>query len=283
MLKRILREPLLHFTAIAVVIFAANAALGGDQNASQPIVVSAAKVEQLAALFAKSWRRPPGADELKGLVDDYITEEIYTREAKAIGLDIDDTVIRRRLRQKMEFLNDAAAETGTPTQTDLAAFLTAHPDQFATEPMIAFRQVFLRPDRHGNEIGGRAAAILKVLAAGGADPVALGDPTLLEPGAGLTAKHSIAQVFGPAFADALEKVEPGDWTGPIPSSFGLHLVQITERKAGQVPPLGEIREAVIREWRNERRQVLAAERLAALRERYEVVIEMPALPPGDAQ
>ena len=116
MLKRLLKEPLFHFFLLALLIFAAYGVVG-PTGAGKPdsIVVTAPKIEQMAVIFAKTWQRPPTAQELKGLIDDYVKDEIYTREALALGLDKDDTVIRRRLRQKMEFMNDTNVDALVPT------------------------------------------------------------------------------------------------------------------------------------------------------------------------
>ena len=109
MLKRILREPLVHFLALALLIFAAHGLLRTGADAPEKIVVSASKIEQMAKVFTKTWQRSPTADELKGMIDDYVKEEVLVRQALELGLDRDDTVVRRRLRQKIEFLNAADA------------------------------------------------------------------------------------------------------------------------------------------------------------------------------
>lgn len=275
LLKRLFREPLLHFIALALVIFAIYGVLG-PTGAEKPdtIVVTASKIEQLAAVFAKTWQRSPSSEELKGLIDDYVKEEIYVREALALGLDEDDTVIRRRLRLKMEFMNDASADDLTPTDTDLEAYLKAHSDKFAVEPMTAFQQIFLDPKRHGDNLDPKVAAIFDILTANPAtDPTTLGDASLLPSRLPLTDAASIDQTFGPAFAAAIDKVQLGMWTGPITSSFGAHVVYVSERKAGRLPALSDVREAVTREWLNDKRRELEDARLNALLERYQVTIE----------
>lgn len=275
MLKRLLREPLIHFIALALVIFAAYGLLDrGGTDVPGRIVVTAPKIEQLASVFAKTWQRPPTAAELKGLIDDYVKEEIYVREAIALGLDEDDTVIRRRLRLKMEFFNDAAIDAAAPTDAELEAYLKAHAGVFEVDPMMAFQQVFLSPDRHGDGIDQDAASILEVLLTRPvADPASLGDASLLPPELALASKTSIGQIFGNDFAEAVDKAAPGRWTGPVRSAFGVHLIRVSERKPGRVPKLDEVRDAVAREWADARRKELEARRFDELLERYEVTIE----------
>jgi parvulin-like peptidyl-prolyl isomerase len=101
----------------------------------------------------------------------------------------------------------------------------------------------------------------------------LGDPSLLPPETPLTSLKTIGHVFGGEFADAIGKVKAGAWTGPIASGFGLHIVRVSERREGRVPALGEVRDAVMREWSNDKRKQLESERLAALLKRYEVTVE----------
>lgn len=278
MLKRLLREPLAHFIFLALAIFAVYGLLNrAVAQAPDRIIVTAPKIEQLTAIFGKTWQRPPTAEEFKGLVDDYVKEEIYVREALALGLDKDDAVIRRRLSLKMGFMNDSIVDAQTPTSGELDAYLKAHPTVFEIEPMLAFQQVFLNPDQHGDKTGQDAASILKTLATNPAtDPTMLGDVSLLPAELPLTGKSSIGQTFGTDFAEALDKATLGQWTGPVTSSFGLHLIKLSERRPGRLPALNEVRDDVVREWANDKRKEFEERRLEELLKRYAVVIEYPA-------
>lgn len=282
MLKRLFKEPLFHFLALALVIFAVHGFLQ-PTGTGRPdsIVVTAAKIDQLGSVFAKTWQRPPNADELKGMIDDYVKEEIYVREALALGLDQDDTVIRRRLHLKMEFMSDAGADVPVPTDADLEAYLKTHAAEFEVDPLAAFRQIFFSPERRGDTIEQDVTAILESLRRDASiDPAKLGDATLLPYELPLTSKSTIGQTFGPEFAEAIYPLDLDQWTGPVKSDFGLHVVQVSERKAGRLPPLGEIRAAVAREWTSAKRKELEDDRLSDLLKRYRVIIEMPS--EGDA-
>jgi hypothetical protein len=275
MLRRILREPLLHFLVLAVSIFMTYGLLNRE-HASEPdlIIVSPAKIEQLASLFASTWQRPPTAEELKGLVDDFVKDEIYYREAKKLGLDTDDSVIRRRLRLKMEFLNDAAANALSPSDAELEAYLNAHPEKFEIDPALAFQQVFLNPQKHGNKVDQDVAAILASLKSDPkVDPAGFGDPSLLPADMPLTPKSGIDQIFGRDFADALEKLPAGQWVGPVTSGLGSHIVRVSERQPGRVPSLVEVRNAVLREWTDEKRKEIEEQAFATLLKRYKVEID----------
>jgi hypothetical protein len=281
-LTRLMKEPLVHFIALALIVFAAYDLVATEkQELPDQIVVSAPKIEQLAAVFAKTWQRPPTSQELKNLIDDYVREEIYVREALALHLDEDDTVIRRRLRQKMEFLSAAEAEAASPSDDELDAYLKENPRRFEIEPMLAFQQIFLSPERHGDKIEQDAGFILEVLRTNpDSNWAVLGDPTLLPAALPLTDKTSIGQIFGADFVEALDEAEPGKWSDPIASTFGLHLVRITERMPGRMPALHEVRDAVLREWTNDRRQRAEDTRLEELLQRYDVTIDTPAVTGG---
>ncbi len=275
MLRALLKEPLVHFLALGLIIFAVYHALNRSaETEPDKIVVTQARIEQLAGLFAKTWQRPPTAAELKGLIDDYVKEEIFYREALALGLDNDDTVIRRRLRQKMEFLSDAVIAALTPTDAELEAYLKANPSKFKLDPQIAFEQVFLNPQRRGDSIAEDAASILEALNSNvSANAATLGDATLLPSELGLTSATRLSQTFGPQFAKAIDQLAPGIWTGPIKSPFGMHLVRVNKSEPGRVPALSEVRDAVKREWAAEQRKKLEDKRFAELLKRYDVSIE----------
>lgn len=282
--KRLLQEPLIHFMVFAFVIFGAYALFSPQrETAPDQIFITDGKIDQIASLFAKTWQREPTVVELKGLVDDYVKEEIYYREAKKLNLDIDDTVIRRRLQLKMEFLIDSTADSLTPSDLELDSFLKANPSRFEIETKVAFQQVFLDTGRHGDKINQDAAAILKLLRTNASiDPTTLSDPSLLPSQLPLTAKSSIVQTFGSKFGDALALAMPGQWTGPLESGYGMHLVRITDRVMGGIPTLNEARDVVTREWINEMRKKLEESRLGELRKRYQVRFENQ-LGPATAQ
>ncbi len=274
-MKRFLREPLVHFLAIGAALFLLFAWRGGAGGGSARIVITSGRVDHLAAGFAKVWQRPPTEAELKGLVDDWVREEIAVREATAQGLDRDDSVVRRRLRQKLEFLTEEAADAAPPSDAELAAYLAAHRDAFAVEPKVAFRQVFLSRERRGARAEADARALLARLAAAGpsARADALGDPTLLPREVELSPRRDVARTFGSEFAAALDGVPAGAWSGPLASPFGLHLVLVTERAAGGAPALADVRPAVERELLAERRKKRLDATYEKLLARYRVVVE----------
>jgi hypothetical protein len=275
-MRRLLREPLLHFLLLGAALFLAYGLLqrsGGVEPTR--IVVTLGQIEQLAAGFAKTWQRPPTSEELAGLVRERVREEVYCREALALGLDSDDTVIRRRLRQKMEFVSDDVAAFAEPTEAELEEYLRAHPDAFRVEPRFTFRQVYLDPQQHAAGLANDAARLLAQLERAGAeaDLSTLGDSRMLEPQYADLPASEVGRQFGEPFAKALTGLAPGRWQGPVESGYGVHLVFVRERVEGRLPALAEVREAVRREWDDARRVAANEAFYAELLKRYHVTIE----------
>lgn len=270
-----LREPLLHFLLLGAGLFLLFRLVGGDSQAPKEIVVTEARVEALAESFARTWMRPPTAQELTGLVDDYVKEEIFYREAVTMGLDRDDVVIRRRLRQKLEFISEDVAAAQEPTEQQLQDYLDAHAEKFVEPDRQSFQQVYFSPERRGEAAVRDAEKLLNELLAGRgpADPAEAGDPTLLPPGLEAATPQQIANTFGEDFALRVAEAPVGQWTGPIRSSFGWHLLRVAERSPGTTPTLEAIRPIVAREWQSEQRQRLGDQFYQAMRSQYDVRVE----------
>jgi hypothetical protein len=273
----LLREPLFQFLVLGAALFGLFHLV--DKNKAETparIVISSARIANLADGFARTWQRPPSKEELQGLVDDYIRDEVFYREGRAAGLDRDDVIIRRRVRQKMEFLaEDISAPE--PNEEQLAAYLEANPERFRTEDHLTFHQVFLSAARRGRAIDDDSKHFANALdrADAATDTTALGDPFLLGEEFQALTQSEVAGIFGDGFAKRISAVEQGRWQGPIRSPFGQHFVYISERIPGSLPPLDAVREAVRREWSSARRLEAEQKLYGSLRERYEIVVETP--------
>ncbi len=278
-MRNALREPLLHFTVLGLLLFLFFEWRGGGPGSSR-IVVTPGQIAHLASSFARTVQRPASEEELKGLVDEYVKEEIATREAVASGLDRDDAIIRRRLRQKLEFLVEDAVDPSPPAEADLQRWLDAHPDAFRAEPQIALRQVFVSRERRGAAAPRDAVRLLARLRAAGpeADGSRLGDPTTLPADLRLGPVREVSLTFGEAFARAIEPFAPGQWSGPVESTYGLHLVLVRERVAASRPELAAIRPQVERELITERRSRALDALCRRLLAKYSVEIERAAQP-----
>ncbi len=276
MMKRLLREPLLHFLLIGAALFALSARFSGPGRGNRTeIVVTQGEVEHLASGFAKLWNRPPSPEELVGLVRDRVKEEVYYREAIAMGLDQDDVVIRRRLRQKLEFISDDLAGRATPTDSALAAYLGTHTDRYRSSAALSLRQVYLNPDRHRATLRQDAEALLAELQQLRSPDAskAMGDATMLEHRFESAPVADIARIFGPEFVAAVSALPTGEWRGPVESSYGMHFVLVTGRVPGASPALVDVRDAVTRDWMNDRRLEENERSYREMLARYQVRIE----------
>jgi hypothetical protein len=274
---KLLREPLLHFLLLGAVIFVIYGVVSRHSAKPGAIVITQGKVENLVTGFSRTWGRPPSAEELQGLIRDYIREEVAYREGLAMGLDRDDTIIRRRLRQKWEFLNDNLAARAEPTDADLQAFLQSHPDKFRTETTFTFRHVYLNPQIHGASLAHDATRLAAKLRHEDKteDLNAEGDPFILEHQFEKLTLPEIKTMFGEQFASALAAVKTGEWQGPLQSGYGSHLVFVSERTTGHLPALAVIRSEVQREWANAKRFESEEKLYEGLLKRYTVRMEQP--------
>ncbi len=275
-MKGLLREPLLHFLLLGAGLFVALDLVGKGSNGDPGrIVVTQGQIEHIAATFARVHERLPDPPELEALIRDHVREEVYVREALALGLDRDDTIIRQRLRQKVEFLSEDVAASVEPTDADLQAYLTAHPETFRVERRFTFSHVYLNPERRRDSLARDATQLLARLkqAGAGADLAALGDPFLLDHEFNRMAASDVVHQFGERFATKLGELPLGEWQGPLESGYGAHLVLVNERTEGRLPALGEVRDSVRREWQNVQRLEANEKFFQGLLDRYTVVVE----------
>jgi len=271
-IRQLFREPLLHFLLIGVVLFVVFGKLSGPDRAGKRILVTQAMVDQMAQEFQARWMRPPSDAELSGLIDSYVQDEILYRHGLSLGLDRDDAVIKRRVRQKLELMSEEQNAQTAPTDADLAAYLQKNPTQFLRPATVRFEQIFLEaPGDHADVE--RAVAAARAALARGADPRKLGRPSMLPARVDNASQDDVARDFGAAFAATLTTLPINEWTGPVASSFGTHLVRVTARAPAVLPPLSEVRPMVMREWENARRTTSRDENYQKLRREYDVVIE----------
>ncbi len=217
-MRNILREPLLHFLLIGAGLFVIYGMANetDTDDADRKLVVSAGRIEQLVTVFQKTWQRPPTREELQGLINDFLLEEVYYRQAVAMGIDRDDTIIRRRLRQKLEFLTDDTAALVEATDEELAAYLAANQDKFRESTTYTFRQVYFNPEKHGDDPEGYVEKQLGVLRS---ETARAGDVSLLPESLDQASCREVDGNFGAGFSGKLDELTPGDWQGPIRSGW----------------------------------------------------------------
>jgi len=277
-IKSVLKEPVLHFLLIGIAIFVAYGLIAPRGKEGARIVVTQGVVDALVREHQARWQRPPAGQELAGLVEAYIRDEIMYREGMALGLDRDDPVIKRRVRQKLDVIAEEQQARDAPTDADLAAYLAQHADRFTRPGAISFEQIYFPATATAAEV-----ETARMSAARGTDPARLGQSSMLPPRPENVPLDLVERDFGPEFVTGIAKLPLNEWAGPVRSGFGLHLVRVTARTPAVVPPLADVRAAVAREWENDRRVASLAESYKKLRSQYEIVIEAKQVPPVAAR
>ncbi len=276
-MKKIFKEPLLVFLLLGGAMFLLFQQVSSDpmpDNAE--IIVTEGYIEALSLGFAKTWQRSPNAEELDHLIQNYIREEVLYREALAMGLDRDDPIVRRRMRQKMEFISEDLTRSNAPEEQELQAYLATHQEEYRLPTQFSFRQIYFNSSERGQAAYTDATALLATLqkpAGKDIDVEALGDSLMLKQIFVKVPERDITRDLGPQFLQSLRNMPTGSWQGPVQSGFGLHLVYIDERIDGKAPALKDVREAVLRDWASVKQKQVNKAFYEALRKRYTVTVE----------
>lgn len=261
-LRELTREPLLHFFVLGAGLFILFGWLNREAMESpDEVIVDRARLENLTAQFQRTWQRPPTDAELRGLVESWVREEILYREGIALGLDMNDTVVRRRVAQKMAFIADGAAPREA-TDAELEDWLQANMHAYLFEPVYSLQQVYFDPNRHDDDLRLRLATLAQANEAG--------DPTLLPRSLESARASEVARTFGSSFAEAIAGLDVGEWHGPVESPYGLHLVKLEAKTPAREPTLAEVRTLVERDWAAAQAEALQEAFYQAVRQRYTV-------------
>jgi len=282
---RWLREPLLQFLLLGLLLFAVYHGLRRGGDAAGPtgrIELTPDDLRQIGLAWVAQGRPAPSPEEMQSLVDGRVREEILYREALALGLDKDDAIVRRRLAQKMEFLFEDVAALRKPTQDELRAWFEQHATHFERPARVTFRHLYFSPDRRGQRAREDAAQALAKIAGkpmDSPDAAAQGDPFMFQDYYGDRAPDEVAKTFGAGFADALFRLAPGAWAGPIESGYGWHLVWVDGITPARVPDFEEVEPEVETAWTEAQRAEIREKAFAAMRARYQVVVpkELPSI------
>lgn len=266
-----LREPLVHFLLAGALVFALLSGRAPDAG-ERRIVVDEATVSGLVQRWALTYRRPPSQEEIDGLIREYVKDQVYYREALRLGLDRDDEVVIRRMRQKLVSTASAEAETRDPTEAELQAWFNKDPARYSPEPRFSFRQVYLGADTA--ETRRAAAAALSAIRAGAA-PESVARPAPIADRFGDVPASEVTTLFGDGFVPELRRQQAGVWSGPVASGLGLHLVRPEAIDQPKAPHLADVRTQVENDWRSAAMAKAEADGYRALLDGYDVVIERP--------
>lgn len=283
MIGRLLREPLLHFALLGAAIFGAYRFVATPASDASEIVITADRVASITAQFSASHGgRPPREDELRAALGAYARDEMLYREGLALGLDRDDPVVRNRIRQKADLLSEDALSR-EPSADDLKAYLAANQAEFDIPARVSFEQIYIDPNRHRDE--DPSAVVARIRAALTLDrlPGTLGDRTLLPATMTAALPGEVEAVFGSEFAKQLAAIVGDGWAGPFTTSYGVHLVHITQRGEPTRATLADARDVVAREWSRAQTAKVKEQFYQALARRYTVRVEPDADVPRNAR
>lgn len=268
--KRVLRDPLFHFLILGGLIFAAVSLWGGGIKPQGEILITRAGQQHLADLFELTWQRKPNTSELKNLVEEHIKEEVYYREALALGLDDNDTIVRRRLRQKLEFMQEDLSSMTPPTQAELQNFFNARRDQYTTDHIFSFRQIVVSPKK----LGAADNAVVEALRKLNSDetPVTISRSSLLPIAMNLETERSISNTFGDKFTDQISASPLSKWSGPIYSGFGTHLVNVSLNQKAKPLTFEQAKNKASIDYVQSQREQAAANYYKNLRSQYRITV-----------
>ncbi|MEP2533079.1 peptidylprolyl isomerase [Shimia sp.] len=272
-MRQFLKEPLIHFLAMGLLIFAVYFALQDKEPTPEmdEITVSKQNLDRFVARFTGVRQRPPTAEELHKFAESFVDEEVLVREARAMSLDAGDAIIRQRLTQKMNFLAASAAASVQPTEKDLRAYYDLNAEKYTIDGTISFVQVFLGEAPSEAEVELALATLT-----GGADPDTIGRSAMLPSSLGPATATQVDTAFGNGFYQGLATAKEGAWAGPVRSGFGVHLVWITERNADTVPEFETVMEKVREDWRLETETKFANQQVKAMRQNYSITLPSEA-------
>jgi hypothetical protein len=279
--KRWLREPLLHFLLIGLLLFAVYAYNSSGRSgieSPRQIVLSLDDLRTMTAYFESQWHRPPTPQEFQAMVEDKIQEEVLYREGLAMGLDKEDTIVKRRMAQKVQFLAEDVAAAHEPSTAELKAWFEKNTDKFALPSRYSFRHVYFSPDKRGTNAHGDAANLLVRIAGQPEDSpqiASVADRFMFQDYYGDRPPSAIAKEFGPQFAVSLEKLKPGSWQGPIESGYGWHLVFVDTVIPGRIPDFEEVEPEVKTAWLSEQKAQGWQEAYQTMRAKYTVLLPAP--------
>jgi parvulin-like peptidyl-prolyl isomerase len=266
-MKNVLKEPFVHFLLIGGLLFFLYGLLNTERDESE-IFIDDNLVNELVAKWESKRNRQPTFEELENLIEEYIRQEVLYKEALVMKLDHNDEIVKRRLAQKMEFISDGLTETLQPTKEMLMAYYEKNKSNYKRDPSYTFRQVYFSADERNNALADATNALVS------RSPETLGDDLLLPGEYTDASSYRIANDLGSAFAQRLASLEVGRWTGPITSSYGVHIVFIKERREGGYFTFEEVVEKVTVDYNFDASNDFKEELISSLLKNYTVVIDV---------
>ena len=273
---RIVKDPFLQFLALGALIFVVYSFSKSAErtDAEKRIAIDGPTQDWIYSNFEKQFRRRPSRLEMGSLIEAFIEHEVKYREALAMGLDERDTIVRRRMMQKFDFLFGNAAADVVPEDGVLQDWYATHTDEFAIPATVSFKHVWFSPDNRGNDAAADAAEAREALRAGEERP---GDRFPFAVVFDTANRAEVRNVMGPEFTQKVFEAPINEWSGPFESGLGHHVVRVTQKSRRESRPFEEVRDAVLQRWRDLESDLIQAELVARLIAGYDIVIDEAAI------
>jgi hypothetical protein len=274
-MHKIVKDPLIHFMVLGFIIYGVFLGVSNYQEEVNPIVISEGKVKQLITMYKKIWQREPNNTELDHLIQEYVLEQVAYHEGVALGLDLNDIVIMRRVRQKLDFIAEESLPRPQPTDEILQAYLNQHPDKFKQDDLYTFRHIYFDKTQQFDVVDQANELLATLHKTPNKDLTNIGQGYSFKPYYQATTVANIANVFGKQFSHTLASVPIQKWYGPFQSEFGSHLIYIEKRDQVTQVNLSDIRAKVLQEWEHDLRKQATADFYEQLLAKYNVTVKWP--------
>ncbi len=272
-MKKLFNEPIFHFLLLGGLLVIIHNLWGSYQGElGRTIIVSSAELDRLSKAWSSTSGREPSAKDRDYIIDQYVKEEVLVREAQRLGLEDEDVIIRRRMAQKMDFIISADAQVENPSDDILRAYHADNKDKFTSNERRSFNHVYLSPERHGDGLERKAQEVLAALKSG-VEWQGLGDPFIQKRSYAVVPKVEVSRLFGPEFSTAIFALESGQWSAPIGSAFGLHIVRIEGVDTPVQADFKAVRPQVLEAWTADQQLSRKAEKVNELRSSYRIIVE----------
>lgn len=274
------KQPVIQFMIIGVVMFLVQTyIINADTDTTEDdykIYLTAGEVKSMEEVWTSKWQRPPTEIEMKGMVNQRVEEAILFREAKKIGLDKNDNIIRQRMAQKLEFLTNDLVKPDSVSIEEVKLYFTENTNQYTTPANITMIQLFVNPKNYGDSLDKEIATRLAKL--NRMDPASpkiaeLGDQFSLQTYYPDKPHLEFAKLYGSDFATRIFELETEKWVGPVNSQYGAHLVYIMNKNPALITEFNTIKELVTEDLQREKQIELNNKYINGILSRYEVVVE----------
>ena len=272
-MQQFIKEPLVHFLLIGLGIFLVYGWVSAEESYDNKIIIDDSHLAHLVSIFELQWNRPPTEEELQNILEKYLQQEIFYREALKMNLDHNDEVVKRRLAQKMEFLSDdLSALVDPPTDEKLQTYYQQNKDKYQVPYQYSFKQVVFTKDRHKDP----QAAALEALDQYGSGQV----DAMHDHGDRLSIRYQFDNFYEPQvekelggnLAVLLRDLPLYQWSGPVESGYGVHLIYLTEKQAPRFPEFQDIKDELARDYSYQAEQENQQAIYQGLKKNYEIEI-----------